>query len=196
MSFKACIAGIGAPLLLAGCISFGPEPPDSLLTLTPTQTAAANAAVGTSDTSLAVGEFEAEARLAVTRVPVTMENGRVAYLQEATWVERPTRLFSALVAETIRARSGRVVIDGDDPGVNPQDRLTGTLREFGYDARNSSVVVTVDAVRAGGGSTVTTRRFTATRPGVAAEGIAVGAALNDAANEVAGDIADWVGAGN
>ena len=195
MSLKARIACVGAPFLLAGCISFGPEPPDSLLTLAATEPAAANAAVGTSDTSLAVGEFEAEARLAVTRVPVTMENGRVAYLQEATWVERPSRLFGRLVAETIRARSGRVVIDGDDPGVNPQDRLTGTLREFGYDARNSTVVVTVDAVRAGSGSSIATRRFAASRPGVPAEGVAVGAALNDAANEVARDIADWVASG-
>ena len=53
------------------------------------------------------------------------------------------------------------VVDGDDPGVLADNRLTGTMRQFGYDARTGSVVVVFDAVRPGEGSSVTTRRFEA-----------------------------------
>ena len=185
---------LGLPLLLPGCISFGPEAPESLLTLTPIALAPAGGGVqGTADTAIAVREFEAPARIDVTRVPVQMDDSRLAYLVDATWVERPTRLFARLVAETIRSRGNRVVIDGDDPGVAPMAQLQGVLREFGYDARTSSVVVVVDAIRTGEGSAVTTRRFEARIPSVEAEGVAVGDALNRAANDVAGQIAAWVG---
>ena len=70
--------------------------------------------------------------------------------------------------------------------------LRGTLREFGYDARSGAVVVTYDAIRENGGK-LQTRRFTARVPGVPAEASPVGVALNDAANQVAIDVADWIG---
>lgn len=181
-------------LLLGGCLSFGGEVPESLLTLTPAATApAGSGASGTQATAIALVEFDAPAALAVTRVPVQVSDTELAYLKDAVWVEEPARLFTRLVAETIRARSGRVVIDGDDPGVLAVDRLQGTLRRFGYDAPTSSVVMVFDAVRGGEGSSVTTRRFEARVPGVTADVAAVGPALNQAANEVAGQIADWVG---
>lgn len=97
------------------------------------------------------------------------------------------------MAETIRTRSGRMVVDGDDPGVLAENRLTGTLRQFGYDARTSSVVLVFDAVRPGPGEEVTTRRFEAVVPGVAPDVESVGPALNQAANEVAAQVADWIG---
>jgi cholesterol transport system auxiliary component len=53
-------------------------------------------------------------------------------------------------------------------------------------------VVTFDAIRDVNGTQVMTRRFSATVPS-AAEAAPVGAALNQAANEVAGQVADWVG---
>jgi len=109
------------------------------------------------------------------------------------WVEKPARLFRRLIAETIRTQSNRVVIDGDDPGVLADNRLTGTLRQFGYDARSGSVVVVFDAVRPGQGSDVVTRRFEATVPGVLPETASVGPALNQAANDVAAQIAAWIG---
>lgn len=185
-----------APLALAlgGCLSFGAEPPESLLTLTPAATApAGSGASGSAESALALVDFQAPAALDVTRVPVQVTDTEIAYLKDAVWVEKPARLFTKLVAETIRARSGRLVIDGDDPGVLAENRLQGTLREFGYDARTGEVVVVFDAVRNGEGSSVTTRRFEARVPGVAAEAAAVGPALNQAANEVAGQVAAWVG---
>jgi cholesterol transport system auxiliary component len=85
------------------------------------------------------------------------------------------------------------VIDNDDAALTPKNQLRGTLVDFGYDARSSSVVVTYDAIRDVNGTQVRTRRFSATVPGVAPEAAPVGAALNQAANQVASEVADWVG---
>lgn len=129
----------------------------------------------------------------MTRVPVQINDSQVAYLADAVWVEKPSRLFRRLLAETLRAQTSRVVIDGDDPGVAATTRLTGVVREFGYDARTSSVVVRFDAMRTDGeGAGVTTRRFEAVIPGIPAENGAVGDALNRAANQVAGEVAAWL----
>ena len=81
----------------------------------------------------------------------------------------------------------------DTDGTQPKNQLRGTLVDFGYDARTSSVVVTYDAVRDVNGTQVRTKRFSATVPGVVAEAAPVGAALNQAANQVANEVADWVG---
>ena len=184
-----------APLaMLAGCISFGPDAPDNLLTLTPNATAPVGAGgSANSGTALVLSEFEAPAALDVTRVPVQVDATKLAYLQDAVWVEKPARLLRRLVAETIRTRSGRVVVDGDDPGVLAENRLTGTLRQFGYDVPSASVVLVFDAVKPGDGSSIVTRRFEARVPGVTADRESVGPALNRAANEVAVEIADWIG---
>ncbi|MXO89456.1 ABC-type transport auxiliary lipoprotein family protein [Pontixanthobacter aquaemixtae] len=185
---------LGAALLLAGCISFGAEPPPSLLTLTATTPVPAGAAAsGTADTAIKIIEPEAPQRLGVPRVPVQINDTEIAYLKDATWVERPTRLFRRLLAETIRSRGNRLVIDGDDPGVVANAQLRGTLRDFGYDARTSSVVVRFDAIRASSEGGVETRRFESIQPGVIAEAGAVGDALNRGANDVAGQVADWIG---
>jgi cholesterol transport system auxiliary component len=181
-------------LLLGGCLSIGGEPPESLLTLTPTASApAGSGGSDTAATAITLTEFEAPAALDVTRVPVQVTDTELAYLKDAVWVEKPARLFRRLIAETIRTRSDRVVVDGDDPGVLSPNRLTGTLRQFGYDARSGSVVVVFDAVRPGEGNAVETRRFEAVVPGIAAEVGSVGPALNRAANDVAVQVADWVG---
>ena len=181
-------------LLVGGCVSFGGEVPDGLLTLTPAATAPSGSAVSAGQgNALALVEFEAPAAIDVTRVPVQVSDTELAYLKDAVWVEKPARLFRRLIAETIRARSGRVVIDGDDPGVLATDRLQGTVRAFGYDAQTSEVVVVFDAVRAGNGSSVQTRRFEARVGGVTAKPGSVGPALNEAANKVAAEVAEWVG---
>jgi cholesterol transport system auxiliary component len=191
MNSVRLLAGLAPALLLGGCLSFGPDVPDQLLTLTPTATAPANSGARGSDASaLVLQEFEAPSSLSNTRVPVQIDDTSLAYLQDAVWVEQPARLFRRLIAETIRTRSNRVVIDGD---VLAENRLTGTLRQFGYDVRSQSVVVVFDAVRPGEGAQVQTRRFEARVPGVTADVASVGPALNQAANEVAGQVAAWIG---
>ena len=188
------LIALAASASLAGCVSFASEPPESLLTLTPAVTVPAGVEMA-SATAIKIAEPDAPARLAVNRVPVQIDPTEVAYLKDAVWVERPTRLFRSLLAETVRARGNRMVIDGDDPGLGADLLLRGTLREFGYDATTSSVIVRFDATRIGGDGAAETRRFESVQPGVIAEADPVGAALNRAANEVAGQVADWITAG-
>ena len=193
MNLKIASA-LGATALLTGCISFGAKPPESLLTLTPASSVAAGTAInGDIANAIQVVEPEAPQKLANTRVPVQVDDTQIAYVKDAVWVDKPTRLFRRLLGETIRAKGNRLVVDNDDAALTPKNQLRGTLIDFGYDARSSSVVVTFDAVRDLNGTQVMTRRFSATVPGVTAEAAPVGAALNQAANEVAGQVADWVG---
>lgn len=188
------ILALALSVSLAGCISLGSEAPPSLLTLTPTAEAPAGAgASGAMSSAIMIAELESPAKLAVTRVPVQIDDANIAYLKEAFWVEQPSRLFRRLLGETIRTRSGRLVLDSDEVTVLPKDVVRGTLREFGYDARSQSVIVRFDAVRSGTGDEVQTRRFESIVPGVAAEAAPVGDALNNAANDVAGQVADWIG---
>ena len=193
MNLKIASA-LSASLLLAGCISFGAKPPESLLSLTPVTAVAPGTAInGDVAQAIAVLVPEAPAKIDVTRVPVQIDDTQVAYVKDAVWVDKPARLFRRLLGETIRAKTGRLVIDTDDAALTPKNQLRGTLVDFGYDARSSSVVVTYDAIRDVNGTQVMTRRFSATVPGVTAEAAPVGAALNQAANQVANEVAAWVG---
>jgi cholesterol transport system auxiliary component len=188
-----------APLLLAvsGCVSLGGPPPESLLTLSPEARAPVGAGVSGADRPvIAVLSFDTPAKLDVLRVPVAVSDTELAYLQEAFWVEKPARLFRRLVGETIRSRGSAMVVDGDDTATLASTTLRGTLIDMGYDARSSEAVVRFDAVRIDGDGKVITRRFEARETGVPAEGRAVGAALNVAANRVAAEVADWVAGGD
>ena len=188
-----------APLALAlglgGCISLGGPPPESLLTLSP----AARAPDGSGATAapdrkvLAVLALDAPAKLDVLRVPVQVSDTEIAYLKGAFWVEKPARLFRHLLGETLRARSGgaALVLDGDETVALATTTLRGTLIDMGYDAQTSSVVVRYDAIRVDSEGNATTRRFEARESGVTAESRSVAAALNRAANTVAGEAADW-----
>ena len=187
---------IGAALLLLAlpaCVSLGGPPPESLLTLNPAARAPAGEGVAGADRPvIAVLAIDTPAKLDVLRVPVAVSDTELAYLQEAFWVEKPARLFRRLVGETIRARGAAMVVDGDSTATLATMTLRGTLIDMGYEAATSAAVVRFDAVRVDAEGAVTTRRFEARETGVAAEGRAVGAALNRAANTVAGEVADWV----
>lgn len=180
--------------MLGGCISLGPKAPAQLIALMPASSAPAGAtAQGKMTDALIVLDPDTDRRIDVLRVPVQVDASTIAYLKDATWVERPARQFRRLLAEAIRAKSGRLVVEGEDAEIAGKDMLSGRLLDMGYDARNQSVVVRYDALRELPDGTVRTRRFEEVVPGVAAEGKAVGAALNRAANAVALQVADWVG---
>ncbi len=185
---------LASTLGLSGCISFAADPPPSLLTLTPrTSLPAGSAVTSTRDTAIAIYEPSVPQRINVTRVPVQVDDSSIAYLKDAVWVEKPARLFKMLLSETISAQTGRVTVDGEDPAILADAKLRGSLRHFGYDAPTSSVVVQFDAVRESEEGVIESRRFEATVPGVPAEAAAVGDALNRAANDVAAEVAEWVG---
>ena len=181
-------------LPLAGCISLGAEPPEQLLTLTAAQTAPAGSATsGDPASALAVLEPGADQRLDVTRVPVQVSDSSLAYLKDAVWVDRPAVLFERLLVETIRARGDRLVVGESDLGYAAATKLSGQLLDMGYDAASGSVIVRYDAVLQQPEGQVRTQRFESRVSGVAADAASVAPALNQAANEVAAQVADWVG---
>lgn len=185
---------IAVLLTLPGCVSIGEDPPPSLLTLTPERAAPAGlAASGRLEQAISVLEPDAPRRLDVVRVPVQVNASSVAYLQDAVWVEKPARLFGRLLAETIRARQTRLVVDSADMQHSAATRLSGQLLDMGYDAPSGRVVVRFDAVLQQADGTILTRRFEASVGGVAADAASVAPALNEAANKVAAEVADWVG---
>lgn len=183
-------------LALAGCVSLNGEVPESLLTLTPNASApAGSGGSGKVGGALAIVTPEAPAKLDKFRVPVQVSDSEVAYLKGAVWVEKPARLFRQMLAERIRAQTGMLVIDGDDPAIGSDTRLYGTLREFGYDARSMNAVIRYDAIRNGPNGAMQTRRFEAEVPVLEPEAGPVGTALNEAANDVAGQVAEWISQG-
>jgi len=192
---RAGIAALAASLALAGCISFGAKPPPMLLTLTADQApAAGNPVTGNAATAVILDLPSAERKLDNNRVPVQVSESEVAYVPEAFWVDKPTRLFRSMLADTISARTGRLVLPQAEAGGVYGVRLSGQLVDFGYDAAAAEVVVTFDAQRRIEGQPLQQRRFTARRPLGELTPANVGRELNRAANSVAGEIADWVGA--
>ncbi len=185
------------PLALTACVNIGGKGklPPTLLTLTPTAIAPAGSAASASPAeALMVLEPETDQALSVLRIPVQVDAANIAYIKNAQWVERPARLFRALLAETLRAKGGRLVLEDTQATVPVAgSRLAGRLIAMGYDAQTSSVVVRYDAIRTSAGGAVQTKRFESVIPGVKAKGEAIAPALNRAANDVAGQVADWVG---
>jgi len=202
MKLRSALALVAASLALSGCVSLGgaSEPPESLLTLTPSASAPVGSGVTSgvegSAGSIAVLTPEVPAKLDVLRVPVTVSDSEVAYLQNAVWIQKPARLFRSLLGETLRTASGDtqalLVLDTSDTPLRPTQSLRGTLIDMGYDPANSSVVVRFEAVHTMDDGRVMSRRFEAREEGVLAEAADVGPALNAAANTVAKDVAAWV----
>lgn len=190
----ALLAPAVLALPVAGCISFGAKPPPQLLTLSP----AAPVAIGATQSSAAARSLVVQvptvpAMLATQRVPVQATPTTVAYIKNAAWSEPPARQFARLLADTITARAGLVVLSTVQSVSDPSSTLSGELRMFGVDAGSASAVVTYDGslVRAGQ-TAVEKRRFEARVPVAVIDAPSAGAALNDAANQVAAQVADWV----
>jgi cholesterol transport system auxiliary component len=179
--------------LLAGCISFGATPPDTLLTLTPEAALAVGPRQSAAGARAIVVSIPiTSASLAVTRVPVQSSPTAIAYLKDAQWAEPPARLFARLVSDTLVAR-GQVVVSQVQAIGEANDQLDGELRNFGLDATTREAVVTYDASLARGGSQTTERRrFEARVPVAAIDAVSTGPALNQAANRVAGEVAAWI----
>jgi cholesterol transport system auxiliary component len=179
---------------LGGMLGGGGKPPVSLVTLTPEAAEppqiARNAAAVQAVT---IATPTVPKQLAAVRVPVQVTPTDVQYVTNLQLVDSPDRLFQGLLAETVRRTTNRVVLDPGQTTLDPGTLVTGALQRFGYDAASGQVVVTYDASLSTAGATqVQTRRFTASAP---ADGTAssVGPALNRAANQVALDVAKWIG---
>ncbi len=109
------------------------------------------------------------------------------------WVDTPDRLFQQLIEETVRRTTSRVVLDPSQSALDPGLVVTGQLNRFGYDAQRGTVVVQYDgALATQTGPHDEPRRSEATAP---ADGTAatVAPGLNEAANQVAQQVAQWIG---
>ena len=186
------------PLLaasLSGCISFGGKPPANLLTLD----SAVDLPVGESQRSnvsatITISVPSVPQELSSSRIPVHSGGTAIAYVKDAQWVERPNQLFARMLGDTITSRTGRLVLSTRQSQLDPGAYLMGELRAFGVDADTGEAVVTYDAALIRGTETVVEkRRFEARVPVSPVEAAPVGAALNQAANQVAAQVADWVG---
>ena len=186
LSVSACTGG-----LLGG----GGKTPPWLLTLTPQAPAPENIArtAGPGE-SVTIDTPVIPREVRTTRVPVHEGPIAIAYVQDLTWVDTPDRLFQDLLTETVTRMTNRVVLEPNQSTMDPGLTVSGNLTRFGYDAQEGMVVVRYDAaVSRSGGTAVTTRRFEARE---SADGTAatVAPAINTAANRVAMEVAQWVGA--
>ena len=179
---------------LAGCVNLGGgKAPAMLIHLTPEASVAVGPAQsGAVTKAILLIEPETDRSLAVTRVPVQVDDTRLAYLADVAWVERPARLFRGLLAEALRAKGAGLVLEDDQPAPSGIRRLSGRLLAMGYDARSRSVVVRFDALIQNADGTLATRRFEAVEQKVKPRAAAVAPALNRAANAVAAQVARWV----
>ena len=184
---------LAATLALSGCLGLGGKAPEQLISLSPATTVQVGpATTGTMANAIIVLDPEADRSLDILRVPVRVNAATIAYLKDVGWVEKPARQFRSLLAETLRSRTDRLVIEDGDFDVAGGTLLAGRLLAMGYDAPSQSVVVRIDVQRQDKGSEVSSRRFEAVVPGIKAEAAPVAAALGQASNDVAAQVAAWI----
>lgn len=181
--------------MLGACVSFGgAEPPPSLLSLSADNMVSAGAAhSGPQSGSLVVALPATPQKLNTLRVPVQTSSTAIAYLKDAVWIDKPARQFRDLLSETIAAKNNRLVLTATEAGGKAQTYVTGELVNFGLDGPSLLVTVTYDAVKMTEGQPVQKKRFEVSEEVSAAEAGPVGQGLNDAANAVAIQVAEWVG---
>ena len=131
--------------------------------------------------------------LRTVRAPVQVTPTDVQYVPNLQWVDTPDRLFQNLLEETVRRTTNRVVLDPRQSTLDPGLQVTGELERFGYDASSGQAMVVYDAsLSTAGGTRTEARRFVASVP-ADGSGRSVATALNSAANQVATEVASWIG---
>lgn len=192
MTRTTLLAALAGAAVLSAC-SFGAKPPPTLMRLSPDAAAPAGGRTAPSAQAITVVPPAVPQELMTMRVPVRQSGTQVTYLPKAQWVEMPNTMFARLLSDTIAAKTGRVVLDPKQFTFDPGQRLTGTLQEFGIEETGSQAVVIYDAAIARGANAVETRRFEARVPVPQIDAASAPAALNRAANDVAAQVAAWVG---
>jgi cholesterol transport system auxiliary component len=195
MMNRTVLLAVPLSLALASCISFGAKPPATLMRLTAEAQSTAASRTAPTAQAITVVPPSVPQELATPRVPVRTGTTQVAYLAKAQWVEVPSNLFARLLTETIAARTGRVVLDPKQFTFDPGQRLTGSLQAFGLHADTMEAVIIYDAALARGAEAVETRRFEARVPVAAIDAVSAPDALNRAANQIATEVAAWIGSG-
>ncbi|HEY1125654.1 MAG TPA: ABC-type transport auxiliary lipoprotein family protein [Sphingobium sp.] len=189
-------AGIG--LLFAGtaaCVKIGSNPPERLLGISSDARVATGANQSAAPQSALFVEMPRVPRtISTQRVAVRSDSTSYAYVKDALWADTPAHQFQALLGETIAAKTGRLVLDPGQYAAQGSQVLHGDLIEFGIDARSGTAIVTYDAsLLTPDGQTVRRQRFSATAPVGKIDASSVAPPISKAANEVATQVADWIG---
>jgi cholesterol transport system auxiliary component len=190
----ASLAGLALVAVLPGCVSLTGKVPAELIRLTPAATAPAGTAEPlTNGKAITVLVPTTPAEIATMRVPVRFGASRLSYVKDAQYADFPARLFRDVLAETIEVRTGRPAIDIRDYHLAPGPKLSGRIIEYGLDSGSMNVVMIFDALLQHDATHTDTQRFEAHVPVSAATEAGVAPALDQAANDVAAKVADWVG---
>ena len=186
-------AGALLALSLAGCFG-GAKAPPYLLTLTPEQRVEPGTQrTATTGESIVVLTPTVPRAVSASRIPVYVTPTRVEYLVNSTWIEEPKELFRRVVSETIAARTGRLVIDPNNFAQPQGVTLSGQLMQFGFDPSRMEAVAVYEAALSRGPESLRTQRFEARVPVTTQDVTTIAPALNQAANQLAQAVADWVG---
>lgn len=189
---RPLLAVAASLVLLSACVSFGEKPPAQLLTLTSDAAPEAGSMASASVTEAIIVDVPTvERTLDQVRVPVQVSGSAIAYVEGAIWADKPARLFRGVLAETLAAKSGRLVLDQVETGSERGMMVSGQLQRFGYDEAARAVVVRYDAVIRSPGKPLRKQRFEAREPVSVIDAVTIGSALNRAANTVADQVAAW-----
>ncbi len=182
-----------ASLALSACVSFGAKAPPTLLVITSDAKVPGGAMKsGEAADGMIVLMPDVPRKLDTNRVPVQIDDGSIAYLKDAFWADKPSRLMQLLLIETLSAKTGKLILSEVEAGGKAGSYLSGNLSEFGIDAPNNQAVVVYDAVKVGRGKPLQKQRFEAREAIAAIEPGAASSSLNKAANKVAADVAAWI----
>jgi cholesterol transport system auxiliary component len=193
LPLRSLLLSVALAAPLAACVSFGGKAPPAMLVLTASSSVASGTMrTGPASDALVILLPEVPRKIDTNRVPVQIDDSSIAYLKDAVWADKPARLMQQLLTETVAAKNGGLVLNEVDAGGKAQKFLSGSLMEFGIDSAAMEAVVVYDAVKLVRGQAVEKRRFEARKAVSKVESAPAGAALNDAANDVAVQIADWL----
>lgn len=184
-----------ATMMVSACVSFGAKAPPALLVIT-AEAKIPDGAVksGNAADGMIVLLPDSPRKLDTNRVPVQINDGSIAYLKDAFWADKPSRLMQLLLIETLSAKTNKMILSEVEAGGKAGSYLSGSLAEFGIDARSNQAIVVYDAVQVVRGKPLNKRRFEARESITSVEPGPASIALNKAANKVAAEVSDWIAA--
>lgn len=193
--FRSMALAVASALTLSSCVSLGGTAPASMLTLTATSTVTAGESkTGMAKDAMVVLIPEVPRKLDTNRVPVQINTGNIAYLKDGVWTDKPAILMRHLLAETLAAKNGTLILSEVETAGKAENYLSGQLVEFGIDEASMEAVAIFDAVRIRKGQPVEKRRFDAREGLTKIETGEAGETLNAVANKIAEDVATWLSA--
>ncbi len=195
IAFGRMLVLVAATITVSACVSFGAKAPPALLVITADAKMPGGAVKsGNAADGMIVLLPDSPRKLDTNRLPVQINDGSIAYLKDAFWADKPSRLMQLLLIETLSAKTNRMILSEVEAGGKAGSYLSGSLAEFGIDARSNQAIVVYDAVQVVRGKPLQKKRFEARESISLVEPGPASIALNKAANKVAAEVSDWIAA--